>query len=87
MDHMTGSSEGFWPVLLRRTKSLCEEFIAKDLTVENVTDVFDLAEAHLAIFIEADLYFVYFRIVLHFEKNSLSWMAFLIFVCRSGLEL
>jgi len=51
---MTGSSEGFWPVFLRRIESLCEECIAKDLTVENVTDVFDLAEAHHAIFIEEE---------------------------------
>lgn len=38
--------------LLEGLKRLCEECIAQDLTVENVADVFDLAEAHHAILLK-----------------------------------
>lgn len=38
--------------LLEGLKRLCELCLAEDLTVENVADVFDLAEAHHAILLE-----------------------------------
>lgn len=38
--------------LLEGLKRLCEECIAEDLTVENVADVFDLAETHDAILLK-----------------------------------